>query len=191
MRVVRSPQDRLGSRGARSRKGFTLIELMIVVTIIGVLASVAIPALMESVRRSKTSEATVNVRRMFDGAVTAYQSEGVDQSGHALLPDFPSTVAATPAENSCCASTAGKCPADSRAFDHPTWHRLGFALDDPHYYWYSFDATGAGASAEFTARANGNLNCDDKYSTFERIGYVDFFGGVTGGAAVYRKDPIE
>ena len=35
-------------------RGFTLIEMMIVVTILGLLAAIAIPAFQKYVRRSKT-----------------------------------------------------------------------------------------------------------------------------------------
>jgi type IV pilus assembly protein PilE len=40
----------------KTSTGFTLIELMIVVAIIGILASVAVPSYMESVRKGKRAE---------------------------------------------------------------------------------------------------------------------------------------
>ena len=56
----------------RSKKGFTLIELMIVVAIIGILAAIAIPNFLKFQAKSKQSEAKSNLGAIFTGEVAYY-----------------------------------------------------------------------------------------------------------------------
>ena len=58
-----------------SKKGFTLIELMIVVAIIGILAAIAIPNFMRFQARSRTTEARTNLGAIYTGQV-AFFGEG-------------------------------------------------------------------------------------------------------------------
>ncbi|MFO7564435.1 MAG: prepilin-type N-terminal cleavage/methylation domain-containing protein [Enhygromyxa sp.] len=59
----------------QNAKGFTLIELMIVVAILGILAVVAVPALQKYMRRAKTAEAKTQLAKIYDAASSYFKSE--------------------------------------------------------------------------------------------------------------------
>ena len=54
----------------RSKKGFTLIELMIVVAIIGILAAIAIPNFLRFQAKSKQSEAKGNLGGIYTAEIS-------------------------------------------------------------------------------------------------------------------------
>src|SRR5438128_12576753 len=58
----------------RSSKGFTLVEIMIVVVIIGLLAAMAIPA-FQKVRASSQNKAVLNNARQLSGGSDQYYIE--------------------------------------------------------------------------------------------------------------------
>lgn len=58
----------------RSNKGFTLVEIMIVVVIIGLLAAMAIPA-FQKVRQSSQDKAVLNNARQLSAAADQYYLE--------------------------------------------------------------------------------------------------------------------
>lgn len=62
---------------ANSKKGFTLVEIMIVVVIIGLLAAMAIPAFQKVRETSQEKTITNNLRQLASGGDQYFLEEGL------------------------------------------------------------------------------------------------------------------
>ena len=168
----------------QNRKGFTLIELMIVVAIIGILAAVAIPGFMTYIKNSKTSEAKTNLDAIKKGAVSYFEVEHYAEDGmSATTKTYPVPKKVEKIGKEAGAGTIGqKFNPTDYDFKQEPWSMLNFSISSPFYYFYNYAATGVspGKAADgsdatqsrFEASASASLNdaCD---SVFVLRGYSD------------------
>ncbi len=165
-------------RKHKNNEGFTLIELMIVVAIIGILAAIAIPAFINYVKRSKTSEAPANLKALFTGAQAYYQAERNTMRGVVMATDgiVADTRCVTSAALAPDAIPAGVKTVVDWTAQEPDWGALNFTVSDPLLYQYEIAPMVGAASCGtphmagdwvYDFRANGDLDGDTNPSLFE------------------------
>ncbi|MBV8758342.1 MAG: prepilin-type N-terminal cleavage/methylation domain-containing protein [Deltaproteobacteria bacterium] len=153
-------------RKSLEQRGFTLIELMIVVAIIGILAVVAIPAFMDYMKKAKKTEASLQLNKLAKNDKVYYVTNA------AFVTD---NGAAKPSSATNC-----KYAVDSTWASDSGWAALDFQIDEPNLFQYSY--TGGASSAN--ANAVGDLDCDGTSIT-----YGLFMTSPNGNAAMTITEP--
>jgi type IV pilus assembly protein PilA len=125
-------------RNLKKREGFTLIELMIVVAIIGILAAIAIPNFIKFQLRSKASESKVNLA----GIRTAEESYFAEAGTYMPFPAAPAAFGGQLKTN----FFTTVCPAPGTAWTvaGPGYCWIGWQPEGDVYYSYEVDAGAAG-----------------------------------------------
>jgi type IV pilus assembly protein PilA len=133
----------------RNRKGFTLVELMIVVAIIGILAAIAIPNFLNFRLKAKTSEAKSNL-----GAVRS-----TEVAYFAEWNWYVGNQAATPVADRTNNAMKVQWITSTR------FSILGFAPEGNVFFSYQLDGPQLDTGG-FTAHAIGDLDADGQTSDF-------------------------
>jgi len=145
----------------RRQEGFTLIELMIVVAIIGILAAIAIPNFMQYQAKSKQSEAKTNLGGIYTSEV-AYFGENNAYSDSFSAIGFQ--VASTGTQR--YTFTMGNAPLLASGNICADYSTAGLSLSPPG----------------FTALATGNIDGDAYCDVWTIDNTKNLFNGPAGGA---------
>ena len=134
-----------------NRKGFTLIELMIVVAIIGILAAIAIPNFIAMQLRAKRSELPTNV----DGIRTAEKAYHHEWDAFTSAGSTPATI-------------PGRAQVEFSAGGLASFENLGWTADGKVRGMYSVTATNAASAVadDFIAAGIADVDGDGTNSSY-------------------------
>lgn len=115
-KMIRTRKDQLQKRGV---KGFTLMEMLIVIAIIAVLVAIAIPIFTAQLNKAKVSADAANIRSGYAEVSATILSDGTSSGTYYLASD--GTVTTSPTDDFKAFKTQGEATNQNVAGQSLTW----------------------------------------------------------------------
>jgi len=172
--------------------GFTLIELMIVVSIMSILAAVAIPSFIKYLRRARETETKEILAKIYKNLKDYYTRVHVDSRHTSFSNTFPTDgvchQVGYPTTN---IRHGNNYIVATNAFDASCWTRLHFKVTENLYYDYHYETDGWGDPDDHAwAWAVGDLDIDTTPVYWYVNASIQIDGRFAGGKMATKSTSI-
>jgi len=192
-------------RHKKDDTGFTLIELMIVVAIIGILAAVAIPAFIDYIRSAKVSEVYENLDRCYKGVIDYFDKPFGRLTGTAAATVFPPDQTAklgpeyaggADCDPQALNGESGFVPPDvwdrNAGFEGEVFRAIQFVVTEATYACYNMNSDSPGSppddGSSFHCQAWTDIDDDNEPAHYWKQGRYTMDTSSFQGGSVWMDD---